>query len=75
MRRKRLKKQPVCCGQNFRDWIGYKIVGVQSNKLDLNVRITLMNQDMLLNSFLMIWSSTVIHYSILNWTVSRESVL
>lgn len=44
MRRKRLKKQPVCCGQNFRDWIGYKIVGVQSNKLDLNVRITLMNE-------------------------------
>ena len=44
MRRKRLKKQPVCCGQNFRDLIGYKIVGVQSNKLDLNVRITLMNE-------------------------------
>ncbi len=43
MRKKRLKKKPICCGQNFRDWIGYKIVDVQSNKLDLNVRVKLMN--------------------------------
>lgn len=44
MRKKRLKKKPVCCAQNFRDWIGYKIVDVQSNKLDLNVRVKLMNE-------------------------------
>lgn len=28
MRKKRLKKQPVCYDQNFRDWIRYKIVDV-----------------------------------------------
>ncbi|MCB6544026.1 hypothetical protein [Blautia glucerasea] len=43
-RRKKLKKLPICCGQNFKDWIGYKIVDVQSNKLDLNVRVKLMNE-------------------------------
>lgn len=44
MRKKKLKKQPIYCGQDFRDWIGYKIVDVQSNKLDLNVRVKLMNE-------------------------------
>ena len=44
MRKKKLRKLPICCGQNFREWIGYKIVDVQSNKLDLNVRVKLMNE-------------------------------
>lgn len=44
MRKKKLKKLPICCGQNFREWIGYKIVDVQSNKFDLNVRVKLMNE-------------------------------
>ena len=44
MRKKRLNKLPICCAQNFRDWIGYKIVDVESNKLDLNVRVKLMNE-------------------------------
>lgn len=44
MRKKKLKKQPIYCGQNFRKWIGYKIVAVQSNELDLNVRVKLMNE-------------------------------
>ena len=39
MRRKKLKKQQIYCGQDFRDWEGYRILQVQSDDLDRNVRI------------------------------------
>lgn len=43
MSKERNKKQPVRCGQDFRDWEGYKISQVQSNKLDREVRIDLID--------------------------------
>lgn len=45
MRKKKLKKQPIYCGQDIRSWEGYRILQVQSNALDRNVRITLANDD------------------------------
>lgn len=45
MHRKKSKKQLVYCGQDVRNWLGYRIIAVQSNKLDRNVRITLVNND------------------------------
>lgn len=45
MRRKKLKKQQIYCGQDFRDWEGYRILQVQSDDLDRNVRIKLANDD------------------------------
>lgn len=44
MRRKKLKKQQIYCGQDFRDWEGYRILQVQSDDLDRNVRIKLINE-------------------------------
>ena len=41
MRRKKLKKQQIYCGQDFRDWEGYRILQVQSDDLDRNVSITM----------------------------------
>lgn len=43
MREKKTKKQPIYCGHDFKDWEGYRIVEVQSNELDLNVKVKLMN--------------------------------
>lgn len=43
MHRKRNKKQPIYCGQYIKDWEGYRIEQVQSNDLDRNVRIKLVN--------------------------------
>lgn len=43
MHRKKIKKQPIYYGRDFKDWIGYRIVEVRSNKWDLNVRVKLMN--------------------------------
>lgn len=43
MHRKRNKKQPIYCGQDIKDWEGYRIEQVQSNDLDRNVRIKLVN--------------------------------
>lgn len=45
MRRKKLKKQQIYCGQDFRDWEGYRILQVQSDDLDRNVRIKLANDE------------------------------
>lgn len=45
MRKKKLKKQPIYCGQDIRNWLGYRIIAVQSNKLDRNVRIKLTNDE------------------------------
>ena len=42
-KKRKIKRQPIYCGQDIRNWIGYKIVDVKSNKLDLNVRVKLMN--------------------------------
>ena len=44
MRRKKLKKQQIYFGQDFRDWEGYRILQVQSDDLDRNVRIKLINE-------------------------------
>lgn len=44
-KKRRIKKQPIFCGRDFKDWTGYKIVGVKSNKLDLNVRVKLMSDE------------------------------
>lgn len=45
MRRKKLKKQQIYCAQDIRNWEGYRILQVKSNRLDRNVRITLVNDD------------------------------
>ncbi len=45
MHRKKIKKQPIFCGRDIKDWTGYKIVDVKSNKLDLNVRVRLTNDE------------------------------
>ena len=45
MRKKKLKKQPIYCGQDIRNWLGYRIIAVQSNKLDRNGRIKLTNDE------------------------------
>ena len=42
-KKRKIKRQPIYCGQDIRNWMGYKIIAVQSNKLDLNVKIKLMN--------------------------------
>ena len=42
-KKRRIKKQPIYCGRDFKDLEGYRIIAVQSNKLDLNVKIKLMN--------------------------------
>lgn len=39
--RKRIKKESIFCGQDFRELIGYQITKVVSNDIDLNVRLTL----------------------------------
>ena len=43
MRRKKLKKQQIYCAQDIRNWEGYRILQVKSNRLDRNVRITLVS--------------------------------
>ena len=45
IRRKKLKKQQIYCAQDIRNWEGYRILQVKSNRLDRNVRITLVNDD------------------------------
>ena len=45
MRRKKLKIQQIYCAQDIRNWEGYRILQVKSNRLDRNVRITLVNDD------------------------------
>ena len=42
-KRRKIKKLPIFCGRDFKDLEGYSIIAVQSNKLDLNVKIKLMN--------------------------------
>ena len=42
-KRRKIKKLPIFCGRDFKDREGYRIIAVQSNKLDLNVKIKLMN--------------------------------
>ena len=44
-KKRKIKKQPIFCGRDIKDWTGYKLVDVKSNKLDRNVRITLVNDD------------------------------
>lgn len=44
-KKRRINKQPIFCGRDIKDWTGYKIVDVKSNKLDLNVRVKLMNAE------------------------------
>lgn len=44
-KKRKIERQPIYCGQDIRNWIGYKIIAVQSNKLDRNVRIKLMNDE------------------------------
>lgn len=45
MRKKKLKKKLIYCAQDIRSWEGYRILQVKSNRLDRNVRITLVNND------------------------------
>ena len=45
IRKKKLKKQQIYCGQDIRSWEGYRILQVKSNRLDRNVRITLVNNN------------------------------
>ena len=45
MRKKKLKKKLIYCAQDIRSWEGYRILQVKSNRLDRNVRITLINDD------------------------------
>lgn len=40
MRRKKIKKESIFCGQDFRELVGYRIVKVGSDDIDLNVRVT-----------------------------------
>lgn len=42
-KRRKIKKLSIFCGRDFKDLEGYRIIAVQSNKLDLNVKIKLMN--------------------------------
>lgn len=44
-KKRKIKRQPIYCGQDIRNWIGYRIIAVQSNKLDRNVRIKLTNDE------------------------------
>lgn len=44
-KKRKIKKQPIFCGRDIKDWTGYKIVDVKSNKLDLNVRVRLTNDE------------------------------
>lgn len=44
-KRRKIKRQPIYCGQDIRNWIGYRIISVKSNKLDRNVRVTLASGD------------------------------
>lgn len=42
-KKRKIMRQPIYCGQDIRNWLGYRIIAVQSNELDRNVRIKLMN--------------------------------
>lgn len=44
MRRRKIRKEGIYCGQDFRELIGYRIVKVVSNEIDLNVRVTLQDE-------------------------------
>lgn len=44
-KKRKIKRQPIYCGQDIRNWLGYRIIAVQSNKLDRNVRVTLASDD------------------------------
>ena len=44
-KKRRINKQPIFCGQDIRNWLGHRIISVQSNKLDRNVRVKLMNAE------------------------------
>lgn len=41
MRKKQIKKEGIYCGQDFKELIGFGITRVVSSDLDLNVRVTL----------------------------------
>ena len=65
MRKKRLKKKPICCAQDIRSWEGYRILQVKSNRLDRNVRITLVNNGCAVKLFLndMCFDGEFLHYA------------
>lgn len=44
-KKRKIRKQPIYCGQDIRNWLGHRIIAVQSNKLDRNVRVTLASDD------------------------------
>ena len=39
--RRKIQKESIFCGQDFRELIGYRVTKVLSNEIDLNVRVVL----------------------------------